>query len=257
MKLCSLVDRYGYSGGTVSWDVTLCSWVDRHRHSGGTYLSFHSRRMKSIKLSAKVTYLRPIYFTCAVNFGFRFVLFHIQEFNSLHIFRRDMLFEIGTRILKTGQVFLYHVIALNWRLIVKWTLRKKLLFLLSCMFLVAYWRKKCSIETHESECCFSALWLWVTVHASRLQKVLRRRRMSFLSCNFLLCFLAIKVKCRATKQTKKLGPDWDGSHTSSLCLSVQLWWNAWFFFCCCCEKQVTFSTKTIRSAVISYAKRHR
>jgi len=74
--------------------------------------------MKSLKLSAKLTYLPPIYFTCAVNFGFRFVHFHIQEFNSLDIFRWYM-FEIDTRILKAGQVFLYHVIALNWRLIVK------------------------------------------------------------------------------------------------------------------------------------------
>jgi len=73
--------------------------------------------MKSLKLSTKLTYLRPIYFTCAVNFGFRFVHFHIQEFNSLHVFRWDVLFEVGTRILKGGQVFRCHVIALNWRVL--------------------------------------------------------------------------------------------------------------------------------------------
>lgn len=60
--------------------MKLCIVVDRYMHSGGTYLRFHGRT-KSLKHSPKVTYPRPICFTGAINFGFRFVHFHIEEFN--------------------------------------------------------------------------------------------------------------------------------------------------------------------------------
>ena len=79
---------------------------------------FSQQKNEVSEVSPKLTDLRPIYFTSAVNFGFRFVRFHIPEFNSLYIFRWDMI-EVGTRILKAGQVFLYHVSVLNCRLILK------------------------------------------------------------------------------------------------------------------------------------------